>query len=357
MVEKIVDRVACWVSWPRGKRTVFFSQRPGLGGPGTFSHKLIQEFQQQEISTTFRRLRGSEAALMFSVSWGDWFYRLCRRMGVRTALRVDGFMLSNYFDNREQPTGHQDRRLKLTDMALNYRLQRDLLLADQVIYQSAFSKQMADRFLYCRRGNYRVVHNGVNLSQFCPGSPREGRRRLLSAGTLRDEYMLGTVLPVFECLRKRYDLELLVVGSMAPICQQQIHEYLENYPDAADRVKVVGPVTNSDLSHWLHEADVLLHPRLGDWCPNVVIEALACGLPIVCGSWGGTAELVGDAGVVVTTGEWTYGDNFVTDLSAGVETVLAELEQSKFKARSRAESMFDISKVAATYADVMGISC
>ena len=100
----------------------------------------VRELEDQNIHTTFRQLRSAQAALLFSVSWGDWSHRLCRRWDVRTVLRVDGFLVPSYFDNRPQPEGYQDRRLKLSDMAQNYRLQRDLFLSDFVVYQSALQQ-------------------------------------------------------------------------------------------------------------------------------------------------------------------------------------------------------------------------
>ena len=354
---RMTDWAAALLPWPHRceNRTCFINLRPGPGGPGNFVRKLAREFDQQRANVTYRRLRSAQGALLFNVSWGDWFHRLCQRWGVRTVLRVNGFMLPSYFDNRPQPPGYQDRRLKLEHMALNARIQRDLLLSDFVIYQSAFCKQMADQFLYNRRERYAIVFNGIDLEQFCPSPPRSGRLRLLSAGSLRDEYVLGSVLPVFERLWQLYDLELLIVGSLEPICEQQIKEFAQAHPAAAERIRVVGPVDNDDLPIYMQQADILVHPRLGDWCPNIVIEAMACGLPVVCGSWGGAAELVGDGGVIVPTGEWTYGEEFVVGLSKATETVLAHLDIYKCRARQRAEKTFDIKQVARMYAHSMGI--
>ena len=70
--------------------------------------------------------------------------------------------------------------------------------------------------------------------------------------------MLGTVLPVFNRLWQRYDLELLVVGSMAPICQQQIEAFRTDHPEAADRYK------------WLVRCATTICPRIFNrptcWC-------------------------------------------------------------------------------------------
>lgn len=354
-IVRLADRAACFVRWGRKPRTCFLTLRRGNGGPAVFSGKLAQEFARQRIRSTYRRLRSADAALIFSVSWGDWFHGLCNRWKIRTVLRVDGFMIPSYFDNRDQPSGYQDRRMSTEAMSANYRLQRDLSISDFVIYQSAFCKKMADHYLFNRRYGYAIVHNGIDLDRFRPGLKRLGRRRLLSMGSLRHEYMLGSVLPVFNRLWRLCDLDLLVVGSIAPICREQIDGYLQSHPEVADRIKVVGPVPNNDLPAYLSEADVMIHPRLGDWCPNTVIESMACGVPVVCGSWGGASELVGDGGVVVPTGEWTYGEEFNEGLARATGRILADLDQYKTNARRRAEQVFDIRVVAARYSESMGI--
>jgi glycosyltransferase involved in cell wall biosynthesis len=109
------------------------------------------------------------------------------------------------------------------------------------------------------------------------------------------------------------------------------------------------------MARYMQDAHVLLHPRLGDWCPNVVVEAMACGLPVVCGSWGGTAELVGEAGRVVAVGPWAYGEPFVEGLVLAVEQVLDSLESSAEAARGRAEAMFDITSCAGRYLEALGL--
>jgi len=356
-LRRVLDRASSCFPWPRTVRdTCFFGLRVTPGGPGYFSRKLMRAFDRQGIQVTHDRLRAAQSALLFSVSWGDWFYRLCDLWDVRTVLRVDGFMLPGYFDNRSQPSGFQDRALTSNDMRLNYRIQRDLLQADHVIFQSVFSKEMADTYLYNRQEHYSVIYNGVDLGKFCPDERHNGRVRLLVAGSLRHEYVLGTVLPVFAQLWRRYDLDLHVVGSLGKICRKQLSDFSETNPEASDRILVTGAVDNDDMSSYMRQADVLLHPRLGDWCPNVVVEALACGLPVVCGSWGGTAELVGAGGVVVPTKKWSYGREFVQSMVMAVETVLDSLDDYRVLARQRAEAEFDICHIAHKYATALGLT-
>jgi len=330
--------------------------RPGPTGPAAFAGKLVREFQAQGVQITHRRLRSAQGALIFKTSWGDWFYWLCKRWGVRTVFRVDGIFVPTYFDNRPQPPDYQDRRMTLEKMAVNYRMQRDLALSDFIIYQSKFCKEMGDHFLYHRRDNYAIVFNGVDLDHFRPGVSRSGRRCLLSAGTLRDEYMLGMILPVFERIWHQHNVDLLIVGPLDNINRQLLETFRQDHPAAAAHVEWVGPVSNDDLPRYMQRADVFIHPRLGDWCPNVVVEAMACGLPVVCGSWGGAAELVGEGGRIVQVSPWEYGEAFIDGLAAATLQVLDALDHYRKAARARAEAMFDIRNVASQYLEALGLA-
>ena len=155
---------------------------------------------------------------------------------------------------------------------------------------------------------------------------------------------------------KKHDLELLIVGSMDEINQRQLDDFRRSNPQAADRIHVVGPLPNDEMPQYMQQADILVHPRLGDWCPNTVVEAMACGLPVVCGRWGGAAEVVGDAGRVVPTNEWEYGEKFVEGLSQAVVHILENLNHYRTAARTRAEAKFDIRQVASAYLQALGLA-
>ncbi|GIS68023.1 MAG: hypothetical protein CM1200mP6_10910 [Anaerolineaceae bacterium] len=76
--------VVCYLGQKQIGRLFFFSLRPSYGGPGYFSRKLSREFGRTDIHVTYDQLRNAEAALLFSVSWGEWFYRLSKLWNVKT---------------------------------------------------------------------------------------------------------------------------------------------------------------------------------------------------------------------------------------------------------------------------------
>jgi glycosyltransferase involved in cell wall biosynthesis len=60
-----------------------------------------------------------------------------------------------------------------------------------------------------------------------------------------------------------------------------------------DHVTFTGSYTQQQAVDIYRGADVLLHTQYNDACPSVVLEAMACGLPVVYSNSGGVGELVG----------------------------------------------------------------
>src|SRR5207248_3199179 len=69
-----------------------------------------------------------------------------------------------------------------------------------------------------------------------------------------------------------------------------------------------GRYAQRDAPALYRRAHLLLHTKRNDPCPNVVLEALSCGLPVVHSASGGLPELVGrEAGIgVPDEGDWEH---------------------------------------------------
>jgi glycosyltransferase involved in cell wall biosynthesis len=204
--------------------------------------------------------------------------------------------------------------------------------ADHVLYQSEFCKAAADRFLGEAPGEWEVLHNAVDTNEFTPAAePPVGGRVLLLAGDQTQPYRLGTALRTLALLP---EVRLLVTGTLI-----EDGLALAEQLGVADRVLFTGRYAQRDAPSVYRRAHLLLHPKVNDPCPNVVLEALACGLPVVHSASGGTPELVGDAGVGVGSDtSWEEDVPPAPDLlAAGVEHVLARLDDFRIEARARAE--------------------
>jgi glycosyltransferase involved in cell wall biosynthesis len=234
----------------------------------------------------------------------------------------------------------------------NARHRHVLSSAAHVVYQSAFCKETADRFVGPPPASWEVLHNAVDTGAFTPGErPPGGGPVLLIAGDQSQSYRLTIAL---ETLALLPEARLLVAGSLVG------GEELIDELDLHGRVELVGRYAQRDAPALYRRAHVLLHPKVNDPCPNVVLEALACGVPVVHSATGGTVELVGEAGIGVPS-ETTWERDMPPPpegLADAVRIVLEGLDGYRQAARERAVDRFDlepwVERHRALFAELVG---
>lgn len=173
------------------------------------------------------------------------------------------------------------------------------------------SQMVADevvRYYGVSRDKLQVIYNGVDTDAFHPGLAGEHRWATRSAaGIPNDVPVLLFVGSGFErkgvpqLLRaaarmQRADARIVIVGADRKLkAMQQLSEGL----GLSRRVLFTGPL--KDVRPWYGAADGFVLPTLYDPCPNAVLEAFACGLPVVTSTTCGAQEWVrsGENGWVV----------------------------------------------------------
>jgi glycosyltransferase involved in cell wall biosynthesis len=160
-----------------------------------------------------------------------------------------------------------------------------------VIFQAYFCRELVARFYRVPACPYTIIPNGVDLSSFSPcganhrdslGIPMDSVV-FLSSAKWRAHKRLDAVIKAFVQFQETTGklAYLVVLGA------------LDKVPDGIpDRVHLIGHVSPDELPAWYRSADLFLFLSWLDYCPNTVVEALACGLPVVCTNQGGTRELV-----------------------------------------------------------------
>jgi glycosyltransferase involved in cell wall biosynthesis len=208
--------------------------------------------------------------------------RLARRRGAVVVWNQDGVAYPGW-------AGAQTERI-------NRPLAHGLHAADRVLFQSEFCRLAAARFLGERQAAWEVLYNPVETSHFRPGErPREPT--LLLGGNQYQRYRLETALETAKLLGTR----LLITGrlSWSPNAEREGWELVRRL-GLEEQVELTGPYTYAQAPELLRRGSLLLHTKFNDPCPGVVLEAMACGLPVVYSASGGVPELVGaDAGIGV----------------------------------------------------------
>jgi teichuronic acid biosynthesis glycosyltransferase TuaC len=174
----------------------------------------------------------------------------------------------------------------------------------------------------------RVIPNGVDTERFRPmdraaaraacGLPAD-RTLVLAVGGLyegKGHHLVVEALP--RLVRRRPDLLYTVVGGERP--GERYREGLEALArrlGVASHVHLAGPRPPEELPAWYAAADLFCLATRSEGWANCLLEALACGLPVVTTRVGGNPEIVrhGEHGLLVPWGD-------VPALAAAVEEAL-----------------------------------
>jgi glycosyltransferase involved in cell wall biosynthesis len=145
----------------------------------------------------------------------------------------------------------------------------------------------------------RALINGCDLSVFHPREKSDARRQLkldLTAPTVvyigRMDLRKGLreLVDAAASLRRRrpgLQVHLVGAGPDRPQLEQAIAA-----ADAAASIHLHPPCPPDDVALWMSAADLVTLPSYMEGCPNVVLEALACGRPVVATNVGGIPEIM-----------------------------------------------------------------
>jgi glycosyltransferase involved in cell wall biosynthesis len=163
------------------------------------------------------------------------------------------------------------------------------LLADLTIFQSQYSKVSTTVKHRIVRQDGPVIFNPVDVALFAPDGPRFSTapgRPTVACASWSTNPRKGAP-DVNRLASAHADVDFVLCGRFEGI---------------ADRPNVIrlGHLSRGGMAHALRSCDALLNLSENDPAPNVVIEALASGLPVLYRDSGGVGELVGDCGIAVT---------------------------------------------------------
>jgi glycosyltransferase involved in cell wall biosynthesis len=172
---------------------------------------------------------------------------------------------------------------------------------------------------------YRVIPNGIDLSVFNPGDRKAARTRLGLPGDAAIVLFVSNL--VKRSLWRDYGIMKAAVQAFAERQDKRRVIFVclgeDRRPDRIGRAELrfvpyqVDPVV---VAEFYRAADVYLHASRADTFPNVILEAMACGTPVVATSVGGIPEQIedgvtgflappGDAEAIVTRMERLLSDD------------------------------------------------
>lgn len=220
--------------------------------------------------------------------------------------------------------------------------------ADHVFYQSTFCRETADRFATARSSSAEIIYNPVNTQHFQPGPVNSEKPFLLVGGTQQHLFKVAIPMRTLALLREDYpDLRLRILGKLTWKADKATREEamaLARELGIAERVDFMGPYSQQEAPGLMQGAQALIHPKYNDPCPGLVLEAMACGLPIVYSRSGGVPELVAESAGIGIPCDSSFVRDILPDPAAiadALKRVMSNREPYSQAARKRAMEAFD----------------
>ena len=188
--------------------------------------------------------------------------------------------------------------------------------------------------------NAHYIPNGVDLKAFTPGEP-EREPILLFVGNLAPVKGADRLPAIWSAVERQIPSARLVVIGTGPLRASLEHQM------RGMRVEFRGQQPKAEVARAMREAKALLVPSRSEAWGCVIVEAQACGTPVVAPAVGGIPYSLGDGGVLVEN-----DDAVVESLADATMTILQNDRWENEPLRSRAEG-FSWDAVAAMEREVL----
>ena len=324
----------------------------GMGGMTSFRLKFEAGLKQRGVDVTHNPDDATESVLVIAGTRNLLPLWRAKRRGLRVVQRLDGI---NWIYRKKNTGVKHFLRAEYGNLILSFIRSK---IATHILYQSEFSHRWWDDWYGKPKVPFSVVHNGVDLNIYNPNGtndlPKDKFRLLIVEGNLGGGYDMGldNAIQLSETLAEQYHLpvELMVVGKISDEHKASVQ--------ARSRISIqwAGAVPREQIPQIDRSAHLLFSADINAACPNSVIEAMACGLPVVGFDTGALNELVvGDSGRIVEYGGdvWKLDHPDIAALAQSAVEILNDPDYFRQAARAQAEKALGLDLMTDHYVKVL----
>jgi alpha-maltose-1-phosphate synthase len=171
----------------------------------------------------------------------------------------------------------------LLPMALIHRMEREYEICDRIVVPSTLAHGSFAEFGYADKAV--VVFPGVDDQFFSP-RPHQGRQELFRvcfAGRVELAKGVGYLLQAWKRLALS-NAELILAGEVRP----EMHALLQTHADSS--VRKTGFLPARELLKFYRKSDLFVLPSVNEGLAQVLLEAMACGLPVLATELSGAKD-------------------------------------------------------------------
>lgn len=236
-------------------------------------------------------LRHRRPDLLVAFAWfGLYSLRECKRRGIPTI--VERGSAHTIVRERILEEEHELQGVPLPRKRIDPRIvERELMEYAEADYISVPSRFAEDSFVQMGTPRERMlrVPYGVDLRRFQPQAPRvrrTGALRIVTVGNLGLEKGTPYLVAAVEQIRG-LPIELLLVGSVEPDMLRRLQNSLVPW-------QFIGAVRQDQLPDVLSQSAIYCLPSVQEGMSMTVLEAMACGMPVVASANTGAADIITD---------------------------------------------------------------
>tara|TARA_Y100000589_G_scaffold316293_1_gene340883 strand:+ start:1258 stop:2352 length:1095 start_codon:yes stop_codon:yes gene_type:complete len=319
---------------------IFYKKRKGLikvyyggarsgniGGPLVKVDRLKDYFPESYNFNILYTLSNANYLNKFSI-------KILKKKKIPIILNQNGVFYPSWFPNKWE--------FKNKQMAEIYHK------ADYVFWQSEFCKRSAEYFLGIRNYPGEVLYNSVDTkNKFYPKKNTNRSFTFLMTGKFTEIVLYRIKNSIEGFIKAREmgsDFKLIIAGWYEKSIILYINNMINKF-NLQESLKLIGPYRQSEACKIYQLADVYLTTKYLDPCPNAVIEAMACGLPIIYSNSGGIPELVGDKCGIGLDVPFDWEKIYIPEpmaIAKAMQKIYFLSEKMGLESRKRALDRFDI---------------
>lgn len=147
------------------------------------------------------------------------------------------------------------------------------------------------------RSKISVVHNGIDTDLFHPIANKKQTNRLLWIGRFTRGKGLDYLIDAFSILSKKYPkLHLLLIGD-----GPEKNDILDKISKLGleKKVNTRDFCPNSRICEVYNSSDIFILPSFEEGVPRTIMEAMACGVPVICTQLPHLVEMIRDVGIAI----------------------------------------------------------
>ncbi len=304
------------------------------GGPASFQAKFKKGMAERGIEVTYDLEDHPYDVVL--VSGGLRFpgkLKSAAEKNIPIVQRLDGI---NWVHKRSNTGLKHYIKSEYGNLIISYLRDR---VVNKIVYQSEFVLKNWERVYGPAKVPHVVVHNGIDLDRYTPDGPHDRPVSPLKIALVEGgfggghQYGLETTVRLIEELKNKHGL--LVEAHIAGRVSEKEKNYWEQHSDIP--IKWAGFLEPDAIPHFNRSAHLFFSAELNAACPNSVIEALACGLPVLAYDTGSLSELVQKNAGKIVPFDGDPWKKSTPDISVLAEAAVEIFEnQEKFRAGARA---------------------